>query len=158
MSLPFLTLIVLLAVLGAWLAAEFRGRVRVRIITGFIVLVTVAIAAFIWGRFVEALGHLEFLEPHDSPAQTSLMDTGERLPEFVLAPAKYGWTGKFPGGPWRIFDKEISIEIDTRTVPNQPKVLPSVSVSQAALVHKITPALPAILAQVEQAMVKYNDH
>jgi hypothetical protein len=96
-----------------------------------------------------------YLFAHMNRADAS---TKERLPEFVLAPTDYGWTGKFPGGPWRIFDKEISIEIDTRTVPYKPTVLPSVSVSQAALVHMITPALPAILTQVEQAMVKYNDH
>jgi hypothetical protein len=84
--------------------------------------------------------------------------TKERLPEFVLAPTDYGWTGRFPGGPWRIFDKEVSVEIDTRAIPGDPEALPPVSVSQAALVHMITPALPAILTRVEQAMVKYNDH
>lgn len=84
--------------------------------------------------------------------------TKERLPEFLLEPTNYGWTGKFPGGPWRIFGKEVSIEIDTRVVPDKPKVLPSVSVSQAALVQKIIPALPAILTRVEQAMVEYNNH
>jgi hypothetical protein len=84
--------------------------------------------------------------------------TRERLPDFVLTPTDYGWTGKFPGGPWRIFDKEICVQIDTRTVPHKPKVLPSVSSSQAALVHMIAPALPAILKRVEEEMIKYNSH
>lgn len=84
--------------------------------------------------------------------------TRERLPEFTLAPTDYGWTGSFPGGPHKVFAKEIHVQIDTRAVPDEPKVLPSVSVSQAALVRLITPALPAILKRVEEAMVKYNDH
>jgi hypothetical protein len=96
-----------------------------------------------------------YLFAHMNRADAS---TKERLPEFVLAPTDYGWTGRFPGGPWRIFGKEVSVEIDTRAVPYRPEVLPSVSVSQAELVHKITPALSAILTQVEQAMVKYNNH
>jgi hypothetical protein len=83
--------------------------------------------------------------------------TRDRLPAFVLAPADYGWTGEFPGGPWRIFGNEISVQIDTRTVPYRPKDLPSVSASQAALVNLIAPALPAIIKRVEEAMVKYND-
>lgn len=84
--------------------------------------------------------------------------TKEQLPEFALTPTDYGWTGKFPGGPWQIFGKEISVQIDTRMVPNKPQVLPQVSASQAALVHTIAPALPAIIGRVEQEMVKYNDH
>ena len=84
--------------------------------------------------------------------------TRERLPDFVLAPTDYGWTGRFPGGPWQIFGREVCVQIDTREVPDDPKVLPSVSASQAALVHTIAPALPAILKRVEEEMVKYNDH
>ena len=84
--------------------------------------------------------------------------TRQRLPDFVLAPTDYGWTGKFPGRPWQIFGKEITVQIDTRIVPYEPKVLPSVSASQATLVHLISPALPAILKRVEAAMIKYNDY
>ncbi|HXC35307.1 MAG TPA: hypothetical protein VNV43_05490 [Candidatus Acidoferrales bacterium] len=83
--------------------------------------------------------------------------TRDRLPDFRLAPNEYGWTGKFPGGPWRIFGKEISVQIDTRAVPYRPKDLPAVSVSQASLVHLIAPVLPMIIKRVEEAMVNYND-
>ena len=60
-----------------------------------------------------------YLFAHMNRADAS---TKERLPEFVLAPTDYGWNGRFPGGPWRIFGKEVSIEIETRAVPYEPKV------------------------------------
>lgn len=82
----------------------------------------------------------------------------QQLSEFTLAPTDYGWTGRFPGGSHLIFGKEIAVHIHTRAVPDEPKILPPVSVSQAALVRRITLALPAILKRVEEAMVKYNDH
>ena len=50
------------------------------------------------------------------------------------------------------------MEIHTREVPYEPDLLPPVSVSQAAFMRRITPALPAILKRVEEAMVEYNDH
>lgn len=84
--------------------------------------------------------------------------TRDRLPDFAIAPDEYGWTGKFPGGPWRIFGKEISIQIHTRSVFDGSKVVPAVSASQAALVHLIAPALPVIIKRVEEAMVEYNDY
>ncbi len=82
----------------------------------------------------------------------------ERLPDFKLAPADYGWSGRFPGPARLIFGKEVRVQIDTRTVPDEPKVLPPISASQAALVRSITPALPAILKRVEEEMVAYNTH
>ena len=81
----------------------------------------------------------------------------ERLPELVLAPTDYGWTGRFSGAPRHIFGKEICIHLDTRAVPDDPKVLPPVSANQAALVRMITPALPSILKRVEDATVAYNN-
>ena len=84
--------------------------------------------------------------------------TRQRLPEFTLAPTDYGWSGRFPGESRKIFDKEVRVQIDTRAVPDEPKVLPPVSERQAGLVRLIAPALPAILKKVEEAMVAYNDH
>jgi hypothetical protein len=66
--------------------------------------------------------------------------------------------GKVPGGPLYLFGKEVYIHIDTRAVPDEPRILPPASASQAALVRMITPVLPAILRRVEEAMVSYNDH
>ncbi len=82
----------------------------------------------------------------------------ELLPDFKLTPGDYGWTGRFPGAARFIFGKEVRVQIDTRTVPDEPKVLPPVSTSQAALVRNITPALPAILKRVEEEMAAYNTH
>ncbi len=84
--------------------------------------------------------------------------TRQRLPDFTLAPGDYGWSGRFPGEPRSTFGKEVRIQIDTRAVPGEPKVLPPVSTSQAALVRMITRALPAILKRVEEEMVAYNNY
>ena len=78
MALSTLTLIILLLVMVAWMAAEFRGGIRIRIATGLAALVLVAVMAFFWGRFAEAFSHWEFLEPHDSPGQTAQMDNTEK--------------------------------------------------------------------------------
>jgi hypothetical protein len=83
--------------------------------------------------------------------------TQEQLPEFTLALSSYGWSGRFPNGPYRLFGQEITIEIHTRAVPDDPKVLPAVSKDQAALVRTITQALPTILKRVEEAMTAYNE-
>ncbi len=78
MSLTLLTLILLIVAFVGWLAAEFRGRIWVRIIAGFGVFFVVAVMAFIWGRFAEGFSHAEFLEPHDSQAQTAQMDAADK--------------------------------------------------------------------------------
>jgi hypothetical protein len=84
--------------------------------------------------------------------------SSEQLPDFKLRPGDYGWSGRFPGAARFIFGKEVRVQIDTRTVPDQRNVLPPVSAAQAALVQSITPALPAILRRVEEEMVAYNNH
>lgn len=81
----------------------------------------------------------------------------QRLPEFGLTPTDYGWKGHFPGGPHKVFDKPFHVQIDTRAIPTEPKVLPPVSLSQAALIRRMTPDLLAILKRVEEAMVKFNE-
>jgi len=73
MSLTFLTLVPLLLLI-CWLVAEYRGRIGVRLATGFAALVTIAVMAFLWGGFFEAFKHAEFPVPHDSPADTAFMD------------------------------------------------------------------------------------
>lgn len=78
MSLTLLTLILLFAAFAGWLTAEFRGRIWVRILAGFLLFLVVAVMGFIWGRFVEGVRHAQFFEPRDSSAQTAQMDAAER--------------------------------------------------------------------------------
>ena len=78
------------------------------------------------------------------------------LPEFNLKPGDYGWTGQFPEGPHRLFGKDVSLEIHTRMTANDPKVLPPVSPSQAALVGSIVPVLSSLLRRVESELTAYN--
>ena len=78
------------------------------------------------------------------------------LPQFTLTPGDYGWTGQFPAGPHHLFGKEIGLEIHTRAVPDDPKVLPSVSQTQATLVRVIARALPTILKRVEDELKTHN--
>jgi hypothetical protein len=98
-----------------------------------------------------ALAFVSCMNRSDDPSR-------ERLPDFRLTPGDYGWSGKFPGAARFIFEKEVRVQIDTRVVPDEPKVLPPVSASQAALVQSLTPALSAILKRVEEEMVAYNSH
>jgi hypothetical protein len=78
------------------------------------------------------------------------------LQEFNLVPDEYGWNGKFPGGPHFLFGKEISLEIHTRSVPNEPKILPAVSLTQANLVRTIALSLPSFLDRVERELADRN--
>jgi 4-amino-4-deoxy-L-arabinose transferase-like glycosyltransferase len=71
--LIFVTFVPLLLVV-VWLVAEFRSRTRVRVVSGLAALVFVAVVAFLWGGFANAVNHMEFLEPHDSKANTAFMD------------------------------------------------------------------------------------
>jgi len=82
----------------------------------------------------------------------------KRLSEFDFTPTDYGWSGSFPGEKRYLFGKEISLRIDTRLVPNNPKTLPPISKHQAELTRTIAIVLPAALKKVEEAMVGYNDH
>jgi hypothetical protein len=75
--LAALSLISIILVL-AWLSSEFRGRTFSRVALGFAALCSVAVMAFLWGTFVEAFKHAEFPEPHDSPADTAIMDAAEK--------------------------------------------------------------------------------
>jgi hypothetical protein len=71
-----LTLLSVIPVLlvSAWLVAETKGRTLSRILTGLAAIVAVAIVAFLWGGFAEAFRHAEFPIPHDSAADTALME------------------------------------------------------------------------------------
>ncbi|NOS69670.1 MAG: hypothetical protein HOP33_07050 [Verrucomicrobia bacterium] len=75
--LTYLSLIPILLVI-VWLVAEARGRTRTRVIAGLSALIFVAVVAFLWGGFAESLRHIEFSEPHDSPADAALMDAAEK--------------------------------------------------------------------------------
>jgi len=63
-----------IALVIVWLVAEFRGRTRVRVVAGLAALVFVAVVAFLWGGFANAVSHMEFFEPHDSKADAAFMD------------------------------------------------------------------------------------
>jgi hypothetical protein len=63
-----------IALVIIWLVAEFRGRMRVRVVAGFAALVFVAVVAFLWGGFANAVSHMDFPEPHDSKADAAFMD------------------------------------------------------------------------------------
>ena len=81
----------------------------------------------------------------------------DRLPEFSLVPTDYGWKGRFQGGLFRVLGQEVSFQIDTRAVPDEPKTLSPISESQAGLLRSIANALPAILQKVEKEIIAYND-
>lgn len=81
--------------------------------------------------------------------------SNQHLPEFHLTPGDYGWSTQLPGSP-RLFGQEVSLEIHTRMIPSEPKILPPVSRSQASLVRSILPALPSILQRVESELTAYN--
>ena len=75
--LTLLSLVPILLVI-LWLVAEVRGRTRARVIAGLAALISVGVVAFLWGGFAEGLLHMEFPEPHDSPADAALMDAAEK--------------------------------------------------------------------------------
>ena len=71
--LTFFTFVPIVLVI-VWLVAEFRGRTRVRVVAGLAALVFVAVVAFLWGGFANAVSHMDFLDPHDSKADAAFMD------------------------------------------------------------------------------------
>jgi nitrogen fixation-related uncharacterized protein len=73
MSLTSLTIIPLLLLIG-WIVVEFRCRTWIRIVVGFVALVTVAVMAFLWGGFAEAFNHSELPGPYSGQADTAAMD------------------------------------------------------------------------------------
>jgi hypothetical protein len=75
--LTILSLIPIFLVL-AWLATEFRSKTFPRVSLGIAALCSVAVMAFLWGTFVEGLKHTEFPVPHDSPADTAIMDAANK--------------------------------------------------------------------------------
>ena len=75
--LAILSLVPLVLVL-AWLASEFRGRTFPRVALGIAALCSVAVMAFLWGAFMESFKHTEFPVPHDSPADTAIMDAADQ--------------------------------------------------------------------------------
>jgi hypothetical protein len=76
--------------------------------------------------------------------------------EFSFTPGEYGWTGRFPNGPYHLFGKEIGLEIHTRQIPQDPKILPEATKNQTALVCRIASNLPAILKRSEAELTAYN--
>lgn len=83
--------------------------------------------------------------------------SNRQLHNFSLTPGDYGWSAHpAPDSP-RLFGKEVSLEIHTRSIPSEPKILPSVSQSQTALVRSLVPALPSILQRAERELTAYNE-
>jgi hypothetical protein len=75
--LAYVSIVPILLVI-AWLVAEARCQRRTRVIAGFAALIFVGIVAFLWGGFAEALQKMQFPEPHDSPADTAIMDAADK--------------------------------------------------------------------------------
>ena len=75
--LAILSLVPIVLVL-AWLGAEFRGKTLSRVVLGIAALSSVAVMAFLWGTFMEGFKHTEFPVPHDSPADTAIMDAADK--------------------------------------------------------------------------------
>jgi hypothetical protein len=78
------------------------------------------------------------------------------LAGFDLTSDKTGWTGKFPGGQYTVFGKEICLHVDTREAMNAPGTPPPISTKQAALVSSLVPTLPSLLKKVEEVMIGYD--
>jgi hypothetical protein len=83
--------------------------------------------------------------------------TNEQLQDLSFTPGDYGWSAKLTPDSPRLFGKEVLLEIHTRSFPNDPKDLPRVSQSQAALVQALLPALPSLLQQAERELTAYNE-
>ena len=62
----------------AWISLEFRGRTLPRLLLGIAAMCSVAVMAFLWGMFAEGFKHAEFPAPHDSPADTAIMDAADK--------------------------------------------------------------------------------
>lgn len=82
--------------------------------------------------------------------------SSQLLPDFMLQPFDYGWKSGFPNGPWRLFGREVSVEIHTRIVPYRPIDLSPISEKQAALVRKIASELGEIIKRVETELTAYD--
>jgi len=80
-----------------------------------------------------------------------------RLEEFHMMPGEYGWTAKLPTGSPRLFGREISLEIHTRTSPGESSTTPPITVSQAALVRSVVPALSLVVERVATELRLYNE-
>lgn len=55
------------ALIVAWIATEYRGKTLSRLLLGTAALISLAIAAFMWGSFAEAFSSVRFPVPHDAP-------------------------------------------------------------------------------------------
>src|SRR5712671_7913797 len=82
--------------------------------------------------------------------------SSQHLSEFSLTPGDYGWSAHLPPGSPRLFGEEVVLEIHTRTIPGEPKILPPVSRRQASLVRSLIPALPSLLQRVENELTTCN--
>ena len=58
----------------AWIATEYRGKTLSRLLLGTAALISLAIAAFMWGSFAEAFSRVRFPVPHDAPGNDDPVD------------------------------------------------------------------------------------
>ncbi len=77
------------------------------------------------------------------------------LPELQFKAGSHGWSAELPNAP-RLFGRVVSLVIDTRMTPTEPRVLPEISKSQASLVRLLLPALPKLVPLVEEELKGYN--
>jgi hypothetical protein len=69
--------------IAAWLISEFRGRTSARVALGLAAILSVAVMAFFWGRFIEAFIHMEFLVPHDRPPDPVGMEAAGKAADNI---------------------------------------------------------------------------
>jgi hypothetical protein len=83
--------------------------------------------------------------------------SSRRLPGFKLSADEYGWAAKLPTGSPRLLGHEITIKLDTRETPDEPRILPAVREDQARMLRRILPALPELVRRAEAELIAYDD-
>ncbi len=83
--------------------------------------------------------------------------SSRRLPGFKLTADGYGWAAKLPAGSPRLLGHEITVKLDTRETPDEPRILPPVREEQARLLRRILPTLPELVRKAEAELIGYDD-
>ena len=81
----------------------------------------------------------------------------DNFPELTLRSEDFGWSGFYPDS-LRFFGQRIGLEIHTQAPTSEPKEPKPMSETQAALVRKITNAMPALLSTLQAEFVKYDQN
>ena len=82
--------------------------------------------------------------------------SARRLPGFQLTADNYGWMAKLPAGSPRLLGRELTLKVDTRETPDEPRILPPVREAQVRLLRRILPALPTLVPKAEAELTAYD--